>query len=506
MTIPKHIMLFGIAFVVLLISWRTTVSHMAGIVWSVDVFSHGLLVPLVSAALIWSRRSIIATLTPAFSLLGASVVLSASILWLLGQLLDVALFSHIALVAAVNGLVLALLGLSVYRAILFPMLFLFLAVPFGHELVGPLQTMTANLVIGMLDLFGAAYKADGVLIELSSGFYEVAEACAGVKFLFTSIVTGILLAHLVFNSWRRRIFILIISAVLPIAANALRVLSILAIAEMTDQSFAKDVDHLVYGWVFLSIVLFALIALAYKISDKPAGTASPGFMEQRVPAGSGSILVGIASAMFPVLAVIVMPSSSPQEYSENSIQVVSLFDAAPANYRMLNGRPSISTPRFVGADNVRMSTLRRGGHVFLVSYARISNLSSGRRLFQPGIRTAGPLWVEMRGLVSRDTQICNIAFKERILRNDARRMVTWAFYFVNGKAVTSGLHEKAVTALERMSREPTVGEIFVLSAPVDGDIEAIREVFTDFMSTFLSDGLLWVLGGTKVRNSITCAG
>ncbi len=479
---------------------------MANIVWSVDVFSHGLVVPFVSGALIWSRRGILQAVAPQFSYLGAAIVAAASALWLSGELIDVALFRHVGLVAAINGLVITFFGLKFYRAILFAMLFLFLAIPFGYELVGPLQTMTANLVIGTLELVGATHKADGVLIELSSGMYEVAEACAGVKFFFTSLVTGVLLAHLVFESWGRRIFILAVSAILPIAANALRVLGILAIAEMTDQSFAKDVDHIVYGWVFLSIVLFTLIAFAYKITDKRTSNA-PVASENPCAEGFQQNVFGvIAVAVIPVLTTFIAPQATPPAYREGGVPIEPLIEQVPAGYRILPQAASISPPNFLNADVMRSTILRRNDHVFLASYARVGILHAGSRLFQPGNNLAGNEWLEMRGLNVRANQFCNVMFSERMLRRGDRRMLIWSVYTVNGEAVTSGLTEKMLTATARIMRKPSVGEILSLSGLVGSDASETRKVFSDFLSTFPPDRLLWSLGGGELGNSIICAG
>lgn len=502
----RHILLFSFALLGVLVSWHSTVFHLVGIVWSIDVFSHGIIVPFVSIVLIWSRRAVLSQIQPLFSLLGTGLVLAASILWLVGELVDIALFSHLALMTAINGLVMAVFGLQFYRAVLFPMLFLFLAVPFGYELVGPLQTTTAKLVIGVLDLVGAEYEADGVLIKLPSGLYEVAEACAGVKFLFTSVVTGVLLAHLVFDNWRYRLFILIVSALLPILANALRVLGILAIAEMTDASFAKDVDHIVYGWVFLSIVLFSLIAFAYKISDKARVQSMPVSEVRSSPARSSHMLVAIVASILPLFAASILPPTVPIKYRENAIQTGSLFDEVPGGYRILGDTSSISNPSFVGANDMRASMLRRGGHVFLASFAHFDRLGQSTRLFRPGNTLAGPRWAPMRGLIEASSGKCNTAFTEIILRNQEKRMLAWAFYFVNGKPVTSGLNEKLLTAFARLKRDQATGEIFMLSAPIDGNVDNVRKLFTDFLSTFSSDGLLWSSGGAKLGNSIICAG
>ena len=184
-----------------------------------------------------------------------------SVLWPLGGAAEAAILQHVAFIGAIQCLVLASLGIALYRVILFPLLFLFAFVPFGDQILVPLQVFTAKMVIWALDVTGVAHQSDGVLIQLSSGLFEVAAACAGVRFLFSSLVTGILLCHLAFRSWRRRALMVLASVAVPVLANVVRVYGTLLISEATDISFAKDVDHIVYGWGFLSVVLLILIAV-----------------------------------------------------------------------------------------------------------------------------------------------------------------------------------------------------------------------------------------------------
>ena len=239
-----NFLLFFAAITCLFFAWFDTIKHMLGIIWTVDTFSHGLFVPLISVALIWSRRGALKTITLEYSWWGGLSLLLSCLIWLVGTAAEVRLFEHVAFIAAMQSLIILILGWQFYKAILFPSLFLFLMVPFGQSIVTPLQLITADMVIASLDILAIPYQAEGVLISLSSGLYEVAQACAGVRFFFTSLVAGILLSYLVFHSIWRRIAILVAAMVIPVFANIIRVLTILLIAENTDQSFAKDVDHM----------------------------------------------------------------------------------------------------------------------------------------------------------------------------------------------------------------------------------------------------------------------
>lgn len=497
---------FAAGLGLLLVSWWQTIAHMAGVLWNVDVFAHGLLIPFVSVALIWARREQLARLDVCFSPWGLILLLGASFLHITGELLDVALFGHLAFIVALQGLVILAFGIIFYHAILFPMTFLFLAVPFGYELVAPLQAITANIVIAALDLMGAEFSAEGMLIELSSGIYEVAEACAGVKFLFTSVVTGILLANLVYQNWKRRLAIVVVSALLPIIANALRVLGILGIAELTDQSFAKDVDHIIYGWVFLSIVLFALISVAYRFSDKRlvSSIGDKPWIPEGILALSMPRWGAFLAIFMPMIAAHLVPGY-PSKQLENFEQAGPLFADAPEGYRVLSDTRIISRPVFLNADLNRFSLLRKNGAVFSVHMAVYEGLSASRRLFQPGNSLANVQWFEMRGLGQKIETVCNWTLTEQIYRRGNERMLIWPLYLVNGVPVNNGPEEKIRTALSRLSREPAFGQILVLSAPIRTDAEETRKIFSEFLSTFSSDSTLWTVGGLNKRDSILCA-
>ncbi|MGQ4828503.1 archaeosortase/exosortase family protein, partial [Enterococcus faecalis] len=60
---------------------------------------------------------------------------------------------------------------------------------------------------------------DGVFITTPAGYFEVAEACSGVKFLIAMIAYGALVANVCFLRWRRRAAFMGVAVVVPILAN-----------------------------------------------------------------------------------------------------------------------------------------------------------------------------------------------------------------------------------------------------------------------------------------------
>src|SRR3546814_5512626 len=103
-----------------------------------------------------------------------------------------------------QGAVGAALGEKLVRALLFPLGYALLLVPFGEELVPLLQTFTAHISVVLLHLSGIAAEMQGVFITTKAGFFEVAEECSGVNFLIAMLAYSVFAAHLCFKSWTRR--------------------------------------------------------------------------------------------------------------------------------------------------------------------------------------------------------------------------------------------------------------------------------------------------------------
>ena len=61
------------------------------------------------------------------------------------------------------------------------------AIPFGDELVPMLQRITADASIALIKLVGIPVEHEGLYIKLSSGLFEVAEACSGVRYLTVTL-------------------------------------------------------------------------------------------------------------------------------------------------------------------------------------------------------------------------------------------------------------------------------------------------------------------------------
>jgi exosortase A len=291
----QHAAIVAGVWAVLLLLFRRDALDLATIYWTNTTFGHCLFVAPVIGWLVWQRRNGLALVLPQGWWPGLALVATGGLGWLLGDVAGVALFRHAGLVLMLQGVVVSTLGPNVSRALLFPIAYMAFLVPFGDFLEGPLQTITVAMVMPLLHLFGVPASVDGVLITTSNGYFEVAEACSGAKFVIAMIAFGVLVANVCYLSWRRRAVFLAVAIIVPVLANGLRAFGTIYAAWWTSVEAATGIDHIVYGWVFFAFVMAAVLAIGWKWFDRDPDAAwfDPVRLQAPVPGHTGAAVTGL---------------------------------------------------------------------------------------------------------------------------------------------------------------------------------------------------------------------
>lgn len=266
---------------------------MIGVWASSPTYNHGFLVLPLAAALTylgWRQGEGFAPWPLAMLGLAAAAMIYGASIWLDAQLL-----AHSAAVGGLMSAIALCVGPTALLRHRFAFLFLLFMVPVGEGLVPALQSITAVGIMVMTDLFGLPAIRDGLLIRTDVGDFNVAKACAGLRFLVASGVTGALFAHLFFTDWRKQVGFVIAALIIPVLANIARAGGTVIVASLTNMQVAAGVDHLLYGWVFFFAVLAVLLGVGVRFAD-PAAPARP----------TPQMVQGAAVPVFWVLIGIVM--------------------------------------------------------------------------------------------------------------------------------------------------------------------------------------------------------
>lgn len=260
----------GVIAAVLFIVFRRDWAAMAGQWWNSSTYNHVLLVPPIIGWLVHQRWPQSRRLTPSTWWPGLVLFGAALLLWVLGSFAAFSLVKQAGVVAMLGAAVLALLGPRVGVGLAFPLAYMIFLIPFGDELIAPLQIVTAKLTVALVHLSHVPATIDGVFIDTPAGLFEVAEACSGIKFLVAMIAFGALAGNVCFKSWWRRAGFMMIAVVVPVLANSVRAWGTIYVAQFKGAAYAGGFDHIVFGWIFFAVVIALVIAAGWPFFDRAA--------------------------------------------------------------------------------------------------------------------------------------------------------------------------------------------------------------------------------------------
>lgn len=265
---PQDVLaLAGLLALWLALFWPT-LQDMESVWRNSDTYMHCYLVPLIALWLISEQPKLAAS--PG-ALLWWPVLLftGAGLLWLVSFAADVALGSHLFAVVALQLLLIGWLGKTLAWQLKFPLFYLIFMLPFGEELHAPLQEITADISVYLLQLANVPVFREGLYLATPVGHFEVAEACSGLRFLIASLAIGCIFAHLYFKTWYRQWLFMVMLIAASILANGARAFLLIYLAEMSNMQLGFGDDHYIYGWLVFVVVLALMFWLGVRFSDKP---------------------------------------------------------------------------------------------------------------------------------------------------------------------------------------------------------------------------------------------
>jgi exosortase len=163
--------------------------------WQIPDFSHGFLVPIFAAYLVWVKRKTLLDTKIAPTWSGIAVVALGLLVLLLGVYGAELFLSRVSLVILLAGLVLCFGGWQLLKELRFALLVLLLAIPIPaivfNEITFPLQILASKLASALLPLFNVPVLREGNVIELPAMKLEVAEACSGIRSLMSLFTLSI---------------------------------------------------------------------------------------------------------------------------------------------------------------------------------------------------------------------------------------------------------------------------------------------------------------------------
>lgn len=278
--------------------------------WSTPQYSHGPIIPLVSLYLFLRelRRSPVEFDPDAVRWPGVAVIVVALAIAGVGNMMRVPDIVTYAFIIWVGGIVLTVFGWHRGIRHQLPVIHLVFMLPLPQVLYWKLQIflqfVSSQLGVWFVSLAGVPVYLEGNVIDLGVYKLQVAEACAGLRYLFPILSFSYLFAILYRGPLWHKIVLLLTAAPLTVLMNSVRIgiVGILVNSYGIDQ--AEGFLHLFEGWVIFLIVVAMLFLLAIALQRL---TPNPLPLSEAVDLnfeGFGPILMRVVTvrATIPLLA------------------------------------------------------------------------------------------------------------------------------------------------------------------------------------------------------------
>jgi len=233
--------------------------------WDDPNYSHGFLVPVFCAYVLWERRRELSELAPKPVSAGLVVVLGSIAVLFLGSLGAELFLARVSLLGVIIGLLLFLHGWPMVKRMAFPLSALLLMIPIPgviyYQLVFPLQLLASKFAAATLQASQIMpVFREGNILVLPNSRLEVAEACSGIRSLMSLLTIAVIYGYLSeTKAWVRWLLCLLIVPI-AVVSNSVRVVFAAIGSEYIGMSAVEGTSHFLSGIFLFLLAIMMLMA------------------------------------------------------------------------------------------------------------------------------------------------------------------------------------------------------------------------------------------------------
>ena len=448
-----------------------------------EEYSHGFLIPVVAAWLLWARRDALRASVGRPSWSGPVIILLMIPVLIVSELSALFFLSQLGFIIALIGIVLALGGYSLLRVTFIPIAFLVFAIPLPYfidaELSFRLQLISSQLGVFFIRMFGVSVYLTGNVIDLGNYKLQVAEACSGLRYLYPLLSFGFLAAYL-FQArlWQRAVVFL--SAIpITIVMNSFRIGMIGVLVDRWGIGMAKGALHFFEGWViFLAcasllaaeIYLFALLGSRKGFFQVFYLPKLVGGAPQELHRGSAgrfpmvTCLLLLCAAGLSIFLVTTRQEIVPQRLS---------FVTFPRAIGAWEGRPSLLesyVERALNLDDYILSDYRKPkGEAVNLYVAYYASQRKGSSPHSPIVCIPGDGWqiTQLEQISFRDDALnLTLPINRVIIARDNDRQLVYYWFVERNRRIANEYWAKWYLLVDAIVRNRTDGALVRLVTPL----------------------------------------
>jgi exosortase D (VPLPA-CTERM-specific) len=459
-----------------------------------EEYSHGFLIPVVTAWLLWTRRdALVASIErPAWT--GAVLILLATAMHVVGVLSAIFILSQLAFIITLLGIVLAVGGLPLFRAAFVPIIFLIFAIPLPYfidaSLSLQLQLISSQLGVFFIRLFAIPVYLDGNVIDLGTYKLQVVDACSGLRYLFPLLSLSFLAAYLFHAPLWQRVLVLLSSIPITIGMNGLRIGMVGVTVDRWGPRMAEGALHFFEGWIifiasaFLLTVEICLLAHlsgrrffeAFRVPTDDAVRSSPEVKSEqadRMPLYACLLL--ICSTVLTGLLISNRPEIVPER---------SRFVTFPATIGEWRGHPSLLEPQveygLALEDYILSDYSKSDGKIVNLYVAYYASQRTGESPHSPLVCIPGDGWSITK--LERTSYGADEPLNRAIIERNGSKQLVYYWYEERGRKVASEYWSKWYLLFDAITKNRSDGALVrlittVLPGELEGDADKRLQLY-----------------------------
>ncbi len=228
-------------------------------------YSHGILIPFVTAFLIWQRRDVLKKIKPETSPWGLMLFFLGIAIHLLSSLFRVYFSSGFSMIIVLFGLILHFYGSKVFKEVVFPISFLAFMVPLPMVVITNLsfrlKIFAAQIAVVALNDMRLFCVQHGSTIVMRHAYVVVDDVCSGLRSLITLMALGGLFAYWMKSSFLKKTILFLSTIPIAVIANVGRIIFLASISEIWGIKYAMGPLHETSGF----IVFFGAFCMLYVV-------------------------------------------------------------------------------------------------------------------------------------------------------------------------------------------------------------------------------------------------
>ncbi|RLG72800.1 MAG: hypothetical protein DRO11_01315 [Methanobacteriota archaeon] len=257
--------------------------HLLNSWWSDPYYSHGFLIPIISAFLIYLNRKKLGQElltakrdTSLWLLPGIGLYMLGMLLWNPFQtdlLRSIQTFwgdflVGVSLILVLLGMATHLYGRKAAKHLVFPLLFLVFMVPLPATYVAEAAMASQGVSVSgtaiLLDLIGVPYERLGnqLLLQSESPVVMVIDLpCSGIRSIIALLAVTAVFVYLVDLAPQKKVLLYLCVVPVALLANILRITFLMVVAHYISQEAALGIFHKAYSLVLFMVALLILMGI-----------------------------------------------------------------------------------------------------------------------------------------------------------------------------------------------------------------------------------------------------